>query len=332
MNNMIKILVIISVSLVLFLIIGFSSLTIEASAEQAKKEIINVQIWGGSPGGAHEALSIAIGEIIRKEIPNTVVTSQLIAGISAFLKIEEDEGSGVVHIGFGSGFNAGLQYSGRPPFKKPWDKVRILMGLMPSVTQIVVRADSGIESIPELAGNRHSPGTVGMTGETFFRLILEEYGMSYNDLRIQHLTTADSTQMMIDGHLDSMSVNGSFPRAGFVSLAETIDIKLLALPEEVVGNLVKKYPGVIPFTIPAGSYKGVDKDITTTATPNVIHATAELSDELAYQITKAIYENQEYLGNISADFKYVTPELMVTDLGIPFHPGAIKFYKEKGLM
>ncbi|MDW7675465.1 MAG: TAXI family TRAP transporter solute-binding subunit [Bacillota bacterium] len=325
MNRMLKLLGIVSISFVLILV------TVGGALAQEQK-VIDVQIWGGSPGGAKEAYTIAVGELIRKAIPNTVVTSQLIAGMSAFALIEEDEGSDSVHIGYGSAYNAGLQYRGRLPFEKPWEKVRVLFGLTPSVTYIVTRAADGIESIEGLKGNRHSPGTVGMTGELFFQHVLEEYGMSYDDLRIQHLTTAQSTEELIDGKLDSLSVNGGFPRAGFVHLAETMDVKFLPLREDVIDNLVEKYPGTVRFTIPAGTYKGVDLDIKTTATINVLHTTADLPDEIAYKITKVIFENWDYLSEVSADMRDVSHEDMTRDLGIPFHPGAVKFFEEKGLM
>lgn len=289
---------------------------------------VDIHIWGGSPGGSYEPLMVAVGELFKKGIPGAAITNEPVGGSSAVAAVANNRGQ----FGLGMAINVGQLYTGQPPFDTPNKNIRIAMVLFPSVNQIAVRADAGIKTIADLRGKRVNVGTKGLVTEIFAKKILEQYGLSYEDVKVQYLGFSDAVQQMIDGHLDADFMTGALPKSDFINLSEAIDMDLIGLSQEVVDNLVKANPGVVEFTIPAGTYKGVEKNVLTIATPTVFITNAEVSDDLVYQMTRIVYENMDQLGQVLSDMKKVKPEEMVTDLGIPFHTGAVKFYREKGLM
>ncbi|OGP54244.1 MAG: hypothetical protein A2162_08905 [Deltaproteobacteria bacterium RBG_13_52_11b] len=115
-----------------------------------------------------------------------------------------------------------------------------------------------------------------------------------------------------------------------MELANSRNIRLLGLSDRVIDSLLSKNPGLIKYTIPAGTYKGMDKPVNTVSAPSAFYVPAGLSEEAVYKMVKTVVDNKATLIQVYAQMKETGPEKMTPELGVPFHPGALKFYREKG--
>ena len=206
------------------------------------------------------------------------------------------------------------------------------MGVFDSPMQIVALAGSHIEKIDDLKGKRVNFGKKGMNSEILGMEILKRYGITSRDLKVQYLGLGAGSDSMKNGQTDAACRGTGVPTSDIMDLANARKIRLLGLSDTVIQDLITKNPGLIKYTIPAGTYKGVDQPINTVSAPAALIVPASLPDDVVYEMVKTLVDNMETLIQAYAQMKEVTPEKMTTELGIPFHPGAIKYYKEKGWM
>ena len=186
---------------------------------------------------------------------------------------------------------------------------------------------------------RISAGKIGWGGELIFRLLLKTYGMDYDKIRakggvINHVGTAQSTQMMRDGNMDAIVCGGCPPsHPKFAELSLTTGIDLLKIDDAGLDRIFKAYPSLVESTIPTDPYKGVKGGFRAIGGAVILVAKKSLSDDAAYSIVKAFYEN---LDGIKADMKQLreaqAKDALKGNKGIPLHPGAARYYKEKGMM
>jgi hypothetical protein len=207
-----------------------------------------------------------------------------------------------------------------------------MMGLFDSPLQIVALVDSNISNIEDLRGKRVNFGTKGMNSEILGLAILEKYGIKLTDVRAQYLGLGSGTDSMRDGQTDAACRGTAIPTSDIMELANSRNIRLLGLSDKVIDSLLAENPGLIKYTIPAGTYKGMDKPVHTVSAPSAFYVPAVLSEEAVYKMVKTVVENKDTLIHVYAQMKQVVPEKMTQELGVPFHPGALKFYKEKGWM
>lgn len=304
----------------------------QQSEEQANEANVSYELkWGtAAAGGAWPIVGNAMLEDIKLENPG--ITGSCLPGSSTNNIMGLKEGQ--YNIAFISSDVTLDAWEGTGDFEKTGkiQNVRLLGTNMPFTTHIVVRANSDIKDIGDLKGKRVSPGAKGASNDTQLPRLLSLYGLSYDDMKIQYLSFTDAGQALIDGHLDCLAFpTVPPPFAAVINAASQRDVRLLSLPEDKIAELCE-YPGVYPYTMPGGIYEGVDYDVEGVCTITNIAVREDMPDEVVYKITKTLTENNERYKSISAAWKNVELEDLVKDLGIPYHPGAIKYYKEKGLM
>ncbi|MCX8118203.1 MAG: TAXI family TRAP transporter solute-binding subunit [Desulfobacterota bacterium] len=293
------------------------------------QEKVDLKIMSGPTGGVWIPLGGAIAELIQKNIPGTTVSVAPGAGIANVVAVEE----GKADIGFGNSSSSVDGVAGREPFKAPTKNVMQLANLYPQYFQIVVLEDSPIKTILDLKGKRICPGTKGMTGELLASQVLQVHGLSYKDMaKVNYVSYADSASLMKDGHADAYMPGTTIPAATIVDLATTKKIRLLSIPEDKIKELQRMNVGYIRRVIPAGTYPGVNYDVVTVGYFTHLIISAKLPEALVYKITKVLVENVDRLGDVVKDMKGVTAKDLAHDIGVPFHPGALKFYREKGLL
>lgn len=285
--------------------------------------------WGTAPaGGAFQVLGSAMLEDIKKSNPEitgsilpTVVTANLMGIHEGKVNIAFSLSDTTADAWEGKGFFAG---SGQI------QDLRNIATLYKQGMQWVVPANSAIKGIEDLKGKRVSPGSKGLSADLEAQRILKLYNMSYEDMKVQFLDFNDAAQQFIDGHLDALLFTTMpYPFAPIVNVASQKPIRLLSLPEDKVKEMTK-YRGVEPFTLPAGIYKGVDYPVTGIAVRVHLVVDQKMPEEVVYKIVKAIAENLPRYGSVLPNMKTVSSQDMVSDVGIPFHPGALKFYREQG--
>ncbi len=290
---------------------------------------VDLKLMTGPMGGSWYPLGGAIADAIQKEIPGVTV------GVSPGGGIANVEGLelGKCDIGFSNSSSAVDGFYGRPPFKKKMENMRQLANLYPQYFQMVVREDSGIKSVADLKGKSISPGPKGHTGELLAQQVLEIYGLSYKDMaKIHHVQYSDSVALMKDGHAQAYILGTTIPASSIIDLAADRKIRLLSLPDDKIKALQKINAGYLKRVIPKGTYPGVDYDVPGVGYFTHLVISAKLPDDLVYKITKILAINLPRFAEVVKDMQGVTPKDLALDVGVPFHPGALKYFKEVGAL
>jgi TRAP transporter TAXI family solute receptor len=209
--------------------------------------------------------------------------------------------------------------------------MRQLANLYPQYFQIIVLDGSGIKSVADLKGKKISPGPKGHTGEFAAQQVLQVHGISYKDMsKVHHVGYNDAVALMKDGHCDAWLLCTTVPGAAIMDLASARKIRLLPLPEDKIQAMQKLNAGYIRRTIPKGTYQGVDYEVQGFGFFTHLIISSKLPDDLVYKITKTLVKNVDRFGQVVRDMKGATAKDLAMDIGIPFHPGALKYYKEIG--
>lgn len=196
------------------------------------------------------------------------------------------------------------------------------------VCQIVARADSGIKTVADLEGKKVSVGDSGSGVEFNAQQILGAYDITFEDIDKQNLSFQASADALKDGKIDAFFCTAGAPTVAITDLSTTTGIVLVEIDAEHLAKLQKDYGFYAAYTVPAGTYNGIDKDATTVAVKATFIVSNDLSEETVYQLTKAIYENVDDYSHDKA--KEMNLEYAVSSISVPFHPGAEKYYKEVG--
>lgn len=216
-------------------------------------------------------------------------------------------------------------------FKAPLKRLRAIAGTYNNYIQVVASAESGIKTLEDLKGKRISVGAPKSGTELNARAIFAAAGLSYDDMRrVEFLPYAESVELIKNRQLDATLQSSGLGMAAIRDLASTMPVNFVAIPAEVVQKIdnAAYQPGVIP----AGTYDGQDEDIPTVGITNILVSHDKVDEEVAYQMTKLIFDNLDALGNAHAAAKAIKLESAVENLPIPLHPGAERFYREAGVL
>ena len=212
------------------------------------------------------------------------------------------------------------------------EKLRLIANLYPESIHLVARAGAGIESVADLKGKRVSLDEPGSGTLVDAKIILEAFGMTEADVTAEYLKPDQAADRMRDGAMDAFFFVGGYPAGAIAELSSQSDITIVPISGPEVDALREKYTFFATDAFPAGTYDGQDAEVPTISVGAQMVTSADLSEDLVYGITKALYnENtQKLFAAGHAKGKLITLENAVTGAGIPFHPGAEKFYREAG--
>ena len=216
---------------------------------------------------------------------------------------------------------------GQPP---QLPNLRALGSAYPNAIQLVVMADSGIESLADLRGKRVSVGAPGSGTEVSAQAILAANDITYDDIEEQRLNFNETAAALRDGQIDAGFWSVGPPTSSILDLATTRDIELVSLEGEELENALGASDVFARYTLPGGTYPGVEEDTQTIGTPNVITVSAEMDEQLAYDFTRILYENIEEVIAVHPSANDTTPEFALEATPIPLHPGAVRYYQEQG--
>ncbi|MBE4909455.1 TAXI family TRAP transporter solute-binding subunit [Bacillus luteolus] len=201
--------------------------------------------------------------------------------------------------------------------------------LYPETIQIVTLKDSGITSVEDLRGKTVSVGAPGSGTYANAEQILEIHGMTMDDINAQNLAFDESTDGLQDGNIDAAFITAGTPTGAVEGLAALKDVSIVSIAQDKIDALIAKYPYYAQNTIPAGTYK-LEAEVATVAVSAMLVVSSELDEDLVYEMTKAIFENTDKISHAKGAF--ISAENAVIGVGIDFHPGAAKYFKEKGLL
>ncbi|MGC3939839.1 TAXI family TRAP transporter solute-binding subunit [Roseobacter sp. EG26] len=229
-------------------------------------------------------------------------------------------------------------YLGEGKFEgKPHPKLRIVANLFPEDLHLVMPKGSTIADLGDLQGKRVGIAQAGSGTQVAVLQMLDAWGVNRDNMEEAELNNSQSAERLADGQIDAYFYAAGWPVAAMVQLASTKGMALHSFSEEDLAKINEIIPAYIPSKIPAGVYEGVDEDILTPAVSAMLVVSSDLSDELVYGLTKALWNDntRKLLDNGHAKGKQITAETAldgVSALGVPLHPGAEKFYKEAGLL
>jgi len=204
--------------------------------------------------------------------------------------------------------------------------------LYPEVVQIAVSKASGIKSVSDFKGKRISVGDAGSGVEFNAKQIMEGYGLTFDDIKKSNLSFKESAEGIQNGTLDGCFITAGVPNSALQELAFTAGLILIPVDGDAAAKICTKYGYYTQTIIPGGTYKGTDDDTPALAIKATLAVSSKLDEETVYQMTKALFTNLPELATAHAKGKEVTAAKAVTGVSVPFHPGAVKFYKEAGLM
>jgi TRAP transporter TAXI family solute receptor len=289
-------------------------------------EAQSLRMMTGPQGGSWYPLGGAIQNIIEKALPGTSVQVTPGAGVSNVKGVQE----GKADLGFGNSVSTVDGVEGRAPFDKKQDNVCQLATLYFQYFHMVALADSGIRTVADLKGKSLTTQQKGNTGEQMTREVLQVYGLAYDALKnVSYGSYTDSVGQLKDGHAQVFSLITTVPASAVQDLATARDIRVLEIPDDKLKALQKINSGYDKRIVKAGSYAKQDKDVQTIGTWTHLMASCKLAPDTVYKITKALADNVDEFGLVVAATKGLTINDMATDVGVPLHPGALRYYKEK---
>lgn len=286
----------------------------------------NLKMMTGPQGGSWVPLGGQLKDIWEKAVPGLQVQVLPGAGIANARGVDE----GKADVGFGNSISTVDGLAGRPPFTKATTNICNLATLYPQYYQFVVNADSGVTKFEDLKGKPITTQQRGNTGELITRQILGVHGLSYNDVKVSFVGYSDSVNQMKDGHAVAFGLGTQVPAGAIMDLAAARDIRLLDQASSFDG-MKKLNPGYTLITVPKGSYPKQDADVKVIGYATHIFVSCKLPADEAYAMAKSIAANTKMLATVAKDIGSLTPKGMAEDIGIPFHPGAVKFYAEAGI-
>ncbi len=291
------------------------------------QQFINVLTGGTS--GVYYPMGVAIGKIFSDKIPNVKTQVQATNGSVENLNLLE-QGRGEMAFTLGDSLKSAWEGDTEAGFKAKLGKLRTIGAIYPNYIQVVATAESGIKTLADLKGKSLSVGAPKSGTELNSRAILKAAGMDYKDLgKVEYLPFAESVDLMKNRQLNATLQSAGLGVASLKDLSAATEITVVSVPKAVVDKIGPPFVSVV---IPANTYAGQDKDVPTAAVVNYLVTTSAVSDDLAYQMTKLIFESLPELANSHVSGKEIKLETAAIGSPVPLHPGAIRYYKEKGLL
>jgi hypothetical protein len=309
------------------LFLSTSLLVVLSIAPTADAEFINILTGGTS--GVYYPLGVAISGVYAEKIPGVRTQVQSTKASVENLNLLQ-RGKGEIAFALGDSVKLAWEGDEEAGFKTPLDKLRGIAAIYPNFIQIVASEESGIQNFADLKGKNLSVGAPKSGTELNARMILSGYGMSYADLgKVEYLPFAESVELLKNRQLDATLQSAGLGVASIRDLSASISIRIVAVPESIVSKLGAPYVSTI---IPAGTYQGQDLDVQTVAISNFLITNSDVSEETAYQMTKQLFENLEALVASHKAASAIKLENAILGMPVPLHPGAARYYREKGLL
>lgn len=285
-----------------------------------------IRLMTGPQGGVWVPLGGQLKDLWEKAVPGLKIQNLPGAGIANVRGIEENK----AEVGFGNSISTVDALAGREPFGKPHKNVCNIATLYPQYFQVLVRTDANIKSVADLKGKSITTQQRGNTGELITRQLLQVHGISYTDVKMSFVSYTDSVSQMQDGHAVAFTLGTAIPAGSVLDLATSRDVTLLDLSASLAG-MKKLNPGYTLVNVPAKTYPKNDKDTQVIGYATHVVVSCGLPEATVYAMTKVIAQNIPTLATVNKSMTGLTPKQMAEDIGIPFHKGAARFYKESGV-
>lgn len=299
-----------------------------SSAAQAAPVFINILTGGTS--GVYYPIGVGLSQIYSDGIPGSKTSVQATKASVENLNLLQ-AGRGELALALGDSVadaKNGVEDAG---FKAPLTKLRALGGAYPNYIQIVASQESGIKTLADLKGKTISVGAPKSGTELNARAIFKAAGLTYEDMgKVQYLPFAESVELIKNRQLDATLQSSGLGMAAIRDLSSVMPLNYVAIPPDVVSKIGN--PAYQSAMIPANTYDGQAEAVPTVAITNILVTRADLPDDVVYQMTRLLFENLPRLGNSHSAAKDIKLETAAKNLPINLHPGAERYYQEKGAL
>jgi len=299
-----------------------------STAALAAPKFINILTGGTS--GVYYPIGVGLSQLYNSGIEEAKASVQATKASVENLNLLQ-AGRGELALALGDSVDHAWNGVEEAGFKNKLTKLRAIGAAYPNYIHIVASKESGIKTLADLKGKRISVGAPKSGTELNARAIFKAAGLSYADMgRVEYLPYAESVELIKNRQLDATLQSSGLGMAAIRDLASTMPITFVEIPADVVAKIGSE--AYQPNKIPAGTYEGQTADVATASITNVFVTHQGVPDELAYQMTKLMFENLDRLANSHSAAKSIKLETATKGLPIPLHPGAEKYYKEVGVL
>lgn len=289
-----------------------------------------INVLTGGTSGVYYPIGVGLSQIYSESIADVKSSVQATKASVENLNLLQ-AGRGELAFALGDSVadaKNGVEDAG---FKAPLTKLRAIGGAYPNYIQIVASEESGIKTLSDLKGKSISVGAPKSGTELNARAIFKAAGLTYQDMgKVQYLPFAESVELIKNRQLDATLQSSGLGMAAIRDLSSVMPLNYVSIPSEVVAKIGN--PAYQSAMIPANTYDGQPEAVPTVAIVNILVTREGVSDELAYQMTRLMFENLTRLGNSHSAAKDIKLENAAKNLPIPLHPGAERYYKEKGAL
>jgi TRAP transporter TAXI family solute receptor len=305
------------------------ALCLASPAVHAEKKFL--RMFSGPEGGSWYPLGSAMMSIVEK---NTKLSTS--NGPGGGVGNCKAVNAGRADLGWTYTHTAYNAYEGRGKFDKKNTNLRHLFSLYPGVFQIAVPKNSDIYTVADLRNKRIVPGKVGFSGTVIAELVLKAYGLTFDSIKknggsVSYVGYSDSAALMKDGHSDCYMAVTSCPQSTIIDLNFRPGIRFLPIDAEHMKKILEMEPGLLATVIPKTANKGREADVPAVGTVTCVVTSKDLPDDLAYEIVKVLYANWDELAKVKKKaIEDSRPDQALLGARIPVHPGALRYYKEKG--
>jgi uncharacterized protein len=318
---MTKWIALISVGLVLVLAFGGESV-----AQKANR----ISIATAGTGGSYFPIGASIADVLNKNIPGTQAKAETTGGAAENIHLV---GSGQSDIGITTSYLAYFGINGMEPYKQKMPEITVLFtGFQAAPLQIVTSQKSNINSIKDLKGKKVGLGPRGGASLLLIKDLFEFNDFKISDVGATYATYEDSAQGLQDGQLDAIIIGAAQPTTSIQGLvANKVPIKMISIPDAASKPFLEKFPYYGKITIPKEMYS-LKEDVQAIIMPNLMIVRKSLDPNLVYNMDKAIFEHLKDIYAAHPAAAAIKLETAAQKLGLPFHPGAEKYFKEKGVL
>jgi TRAP transporter TAXI family solute receptor len=287
-----------------------------------------VTIATGGSSGAYYALGGTVANLLNENIDNMNASVQS-TGASAVNSTLI--GQGKAELAFAMNDVVNYAYTGTETFaeKAAVENLRGVAALYPNFVQLITLQDTGIQEVTDLSGKRVGVGAPGSGTEVNARQILSAHGITYDDIDEDFLSYAEAVEQLKNGAVDAAFLTSGIPNSAIMDLATTKDVKIVPIRKDAVEGLAEDFPFYTSELIPADTYDNIEP-VETAAVTTLLVTSADLDEEMVYEMTKTIFENLDALGQTHSSGKKISLDKVRIGMPIPLHPGAERYFEEQG--
>jgi TRAP transporter TAXI family solute receptor len=282
----------------------------------------------GSPTGTYYIAAQAIAAIVSKYSPEITVVAIPGGGSVSNCRAV---GKGDVPISLSTALVAHYAYNGLEPFFKneSYGKLRFVAPIHPLIVGFIVRADSGIKTVYDLVGKRVAVGEPGSGDAVVSEIILREAGIWDRVVKV-NVGDPESWDLFKGGQVDAFIHHTIVPNPSIYEMSMRTPLTFVEIPDELANKIIGKYGFFSQVVVPKGSYTGMDRDVKVLKVPSIIIANADAPEDLVYKFVKAYWEHFDEVVVMASFLKAVDRDNPFAGVTLPLHPGAYKYFSEKG--